>query len=114
MDTGAHGAAIRRMCLRVVLPSGEMSLCPFRERGCHMTVKHIKEYHCDRCKRIFEKRESQYANTETMEIGWFFYTNGSGSKASAHGRSWENLDYDLCSDCTGEFREWWRNSPERD
>lgn len=79
-----------------------------------MTIKHIEEYHCDRCKRIFELRESQYVMTETMEIGWFKYTNGSGSKNSSQGRRWENLDHDLCPDCTKDFLVWWKNPPERE
>ena len=79
-----------------------------------MTIKHIEEHWCDRCKRKFEVRESQYGVTYTMEIGWFEYTNGSGSKDSTHSRRWENLDHDLCSNCTEEFKEWWKNPPERD
>jgi hypothetical protein len=49
-----------------------------------------------------------------MVIGWFKYRNGGGSKTTTHGRSWENLDYDLCSNCTEEFIEWWMNPPERE
>ena len=96
-----------------MLPSGEMSLCPFRERG-NMTIKHIEELWCDRCKRKFEQREpNSFTDTMTMVIGWFKFRNGSGSKTTVHGRRWENLDYDLCSDCTQEFTEWWKNPPER-
>ena len=43
----------------------------------------------------------------TMEIGWFKFVNGSGSKATSKGRSWENLDYDLCNSCTESFDNWW-------
>ena len=73
-----------------------------------MTIKHIEEYHCDRCKRIFQQRESEYGVTRTMDIGWFEYQNGSGSKDSSHDARWENLDYNLCPDCTKAFRAWWR------
>lgn len=79
-----------------------------------MTIVHIEEYHCDRCKRKFLKRESGFADTLTMAIGWFKFRNGSGSKSSVHGRSWENLDFDLCSNCTEEFEAWWKNPPERE
>lgn len=115
MNTGAHGAAIRRMCLRVVLPWGEMSLYSYEvSKGEYMTIKHIEEYHCDRCKRVFQQRESGFADTLTMAIGWFLFRNGSGSKNSSIGRQWENLDYDLCDSCTEEFQDWWVNPPERD
>ena len=76
--------------------------------------KHVTEYYCDRCKRQVVKREAGFADTFTMVIGWFKFRNGSGSKNSSHGRDWENLDYDLCSNCTEEFEEWWKNPPERD
>lgn len=79
-----------------------------------MTEKHVTEYWCDRCKRQFQRRESGFADTLTMVIGWFKYRNGSGSKTSTHGRTWENLDYDLCSNCTEEFTEWWENPSERE
>lgn len=75
--------------------------------------KHITELWCDRCKRKFQKREAGWADTITAVIGWFFFTNGSGSKTSKHSRSWENLDYDMCSNCTEEFREWWKNPPPK-
>jgi len=79
-----------------------------------MTVKHIEEYHCDRCKRKFEHRESDFGQTRTMDIGWFAYTNGSGSRnSSSLNVRWENLDYNLCSTCTEEFESWW-NNPEKD
>lgn len=73
--------------------------------------KHVTELFCDRCKRKFERRESGFADTLTMAIGWFKLRNGSGSKSVSQGRTWENLDYDLCSDCTEEFEVWWKIPP---
>lgn len=74
-----------------------------------MTVKHIEEYHCDRCKQVYNHRsENSYQDIITMAIGWFTFRNGSGSKTSpAVHRTWENLDNDLCDVCTAEFLTWW-------
>lgn len=68
-----------------------------------MTVKIIEEIHCDRCGQIFDKKG------QTMEIGWFKFTNGSGSKRSSNNRSHDNLDQDLCNDCTESFEAWWES-----
>lgn len=71
-----------------------------------MTVKYLKQYFCNRCDNQFER---QYMGqvTLTMAIGWFKYVNGSGSKATSKGRTWDNLDYDLCNTCTESFDNWW-------
>lgn len=80
-----------------------------------MTLKVIEELWCDRCQRKFEKRSADgYSPCETLEIGWFKYRNGSGSKASPPGRSWENLDHDLCPICTAQFFDWWNIGSEAD
>lgn len=71
-----------------------------------MTVKHITQYFCDRCNKQYE-RQKMGRVTVTMAIGWFKYVNGSGSKVTSKGRSWENLDYDLCNSCTESFDNWW-------
>jgi hypothetical protein len=76
--------------------------------------KQVTELYCDRCKRKFERRESGFADTLTMVIGWFKFRNGSGSKSVSQGRTWENLDYDMCSNCTEEFGVWWKSPPKRD
>lgn len=75
-----------------------------------MSRKHIEEIYCDRCGKKHERRAEVYAgNFYTMEIGWFIFNNGSGSRVKpAQSRSWENLDYDLCADCTASFRLWWK------
>ena len=113
MDTGAHSATFGGCAYMVMLPSGEMSLCPFRER--REMEKHVTELWCDRCKRKFERREAGFADTITMIIGWFRLRNGSGSRVSPpEHRAWDNLDKDLCSNCTEEFTDWWKNPPERD
>lgn len=71
-----------------------------------MTVKVIEELWCDRCDTKFE-RGNAYGAIHTMEIGWFKYRNGGGSKETSPGRTWENLDKDLCDSCTEAFFEWW-------
>ena len=68
----------------------------------------VEQYECDRCDLPFEKRRMGCV-TVTMEIGWFRFVNGSGSKATSKGRSWENLDYDLCNSCTESFDRWWKS-----
>jgi hypothetical protein len=73
-----------------------------------MTVKLIEQYFCNRCDRQYEKQQRGRV-TVTMAIGWFRYVNGSGSKLTTpKGRSWENLDYDLCDICTESFAQWWK------
>jgi hypothetical protein len=76
-----------------------------------VTIKVIEQYWCDRCGIQFQ-RAQQGRVTVTMLIGWFKFTNGGGSKASSPAdrtsRGWENLDRDLCRDCTDSFGEWWK------
>lgn len=74
-----------------------------------MSRKHIEEIYCDRCGIKYEKRPPTYTGDfYTMEIGWFLYNNGSGSKTSRDNRSWKNLDYDMCNYCTDFFLKWWK------
>lgn len=80
-----------------------------------MTIKLVEEHWCDRCNKPYKERREGFANTTTMAIGWFRFRNGSGSKnSSPPNRRWENLDYDLCMDCTEAFRLWWQNPPRED
>lgn len=78
-----------------------------------MTVKVVEEIYCDRCDDRFEKRPPSRGDVWSpvvyLEIGWFKYSNGSGSKLTSKGRSWDNLDHDLCPPCTSEFLQWWEN-----
>lgn len=76
--------------------------------------KHVTELYCDRCRGKFHRRESGFVTTATLVIGWLKLRNGSGSKSVSQGRTWENLDYDLCSNCTEEFDVWWKSPPKRD
>jgi hypothetical protein len=66
-------------------------------------IKHVEELYCDRCGDQFEKRG------RTTEIGWWTFTNGSGSRQSSFGRPHENLDQDLCEPCTEAFERFWQD-----
>lgn len=68
-----------------------------------MSVRHIQIHTCDRCKKEFQRSEGV-----SLEIGWFKLTRGSGSKLSTPQGRPENLDKDLCEDCTDSFFDWWK------
>lgn len=75
-----------------------------------MTIKTIEQYWCDRCGEQFQ-RTGGVRPVKSMAIGWFQWNNGSGSKSKRFATtmsSSDDLDRDMCHECTESFLSWWK------